>query len=237
MTEFSPAADRMGGLKVKSSLSPAGLAVYLARQLNVAYPDDNPVEVDDIMPAVPNALARLEHCFCEIDNKYFFDGASVVFNHLHGDQYAAWLYFISNEIFLQGGDTSVCSKIFLLNKACYGCDIYFEVALPSIFLLVHPLGSVLGRGSYGDYFVCYQSCGIGSNKDIYPVLGRHVTLRPGSLVLGSSVVGDFCQLGAGTLALDMALETGTTLLGRPGSYRRLANPRPYPLWRRFKQEP
>lgn len=236
MTAISPAADRLSSLRVKSSLSPSGLAAYLARQLNANFPDENPVQVEDIMPAVPNALARLEHCFCEIDNKYFFDGEGVVFNHLHGDQYASWLYLISNEIFRQGGDLSVCSKIFLLNKAFHGCDIYFEIALPSIFLLVHPLGSVLGRGSYSDYFVCYQSCGIGSNKDTYPVLGRHVTLRPGSSVLGDSVVGDFCQLGAGTLALDMVLESGMTLLGRPGSYRRLANPSPFPLWRRFKQE-
>lgn len=224
------------GLKVKSSLPPSGLAKYLTRQLNAAFPDGDAVRPDDILPALPNALARLEHCFSEIDNKYFFDGESVIFNHLHGDQYASWLYIISNELYLQGGDISVCSKIFLLNKLSHGCDIYFETLLPPIFLLVHPVGSVLGRASYADYFVCYQSCGIGSNNDQYPVLGRHFTLRPGSSVLGRSVIGDHCQLGAGSLAIDMVLESGTTLLGRPGSHRRLENSKPYPLWRRFKQE-
>jgi hypothetical protein len=53
-----------------------------------------------------------------------------------------------------------------------------------VFLLVHPLGTVLGRGNYSDFFVAYQRCGVGSNNEVYPTFGKHVTLRPGSAVLG-----------------------------------------------------
>ena len=99
------------------------------------------------------------------------------------------------------GDTEfcgldICEKIFLLNKKLHSCDIFYEVKLPSVFLLVHPLGTVLGRGNYSDFFVAYQRCGIGSNHHIYPTLGKYVTMRPGSAILGNSKIGDNCQIAA-----------------------------------------
>jgi serine O-acetyltransferase len=100
------------------------------------------------MPSVPQALERLEHCFTKVNNKYFFDGDRAVFSHLHGDQYCMWLYFLANQLFRDGGEPEVCSKLFLLNKSLNACDLFYEVALPDIFLVVHPLGTVLGRGAY-----------------------------------------------------------------------------------------
>ncbi|PWR04544.1 serine acetyltransferase [Meridianimarinicoccus roseus] len=216
---------------LRASLDPDQLADYAAAQCNTHFPDPQPVTAEDLRGAVPSALARLGHCFAQVGNRYFFDGTQSVFSHLHGDQYAMWLYMLSNELFRQRGDTQVCSKLFLLNKALHGCDIFYEVALPDVFLLVHPLGTVLGRGSYQDYFVAYQRCGIGSNHDVYPRLGRHVTLRPGASVLGSSVVGAHCQLAAETLVLDAEIPDGTLVIGRPGHTRMKPNTSPFPLWR------
>jgi serine O-acetyltransferase len=175
----------MSSVKVRSSLGAEGLAAYAAAQVNAMFPDPDPVSADDLAPAVAAALPRLEHCFSHVANKYFFDGERAVFSHLHGDQYAMWLYLLANELHRQGGPASTCSKLFLLNKALHGVDAFYEVELPSVFLLVHPLGTVLGRGNYSDFFVAYQRCGVGSNNDVYPTFGRHVTLRPGSAVLGA----------------------------------------------------
>jgi serine O-acetyltransferase len=216
---------------VSLSLSEGDLCAYTAAQLNTTCPDPHPVRPDDLRPAMPEALARLGHCFSHVDNKYFFDGQQSVFNHLHGDQYAMWLYFLSNTLYRQGGDAAVCAKLFLLNKALHGCDIFYEVALPDIFLLVHPLGTVLGRGAYSDYFVAYQRCGVGSNHDIYPTFGPHVTLRPGAAVLGQSTIGSHCQIAAETLVLDKTIEEGTVVMGPPNQLRRKPNTAPYPLWR------
>ena len=60
-------------------------------------------------------------------------------------------------------------KLFLLNKALHGCDIYYEVALPSVFLLVHPLGTVLGRAS--------RMFGPGRSVALRDSHGRAVTRR------------------------------------------------------------
>lgn len=217
--------------RVQSSLTPRDLATYVAAQLNAQFPDPLTVTADDLMPVMPGALARLEHCFAKVDNKYFFDGAQAVFNHLHGDQYAMWLYFLSNELFRQSGDAAICSKLFLLNKALHACDIFYEVALPDVFLLVHPLGTVLGRGDYSDFFVAYQRVSVGSNHDIFPRFGRHVTLRPGAAVLGNSTVGDKCQIATESLVLDTDIPDNTLVIGRPGQSRMKPNSAPYPLWR------
>lgn len=204
--------------RVRASLTPEGLAAYASRQLSASFPDGVEVGVDDLMPAVPVALARLEHCFSHVANKYFFDGHEAVFDHLHGDQYAMWLYLLANQLHRDGAPRQLCSKLFLLNKQLHGCDIYHEVELPSVFLLVHPLGTVLGRGTYGEFFISYQRCGIGSNHDVYPVLGRHVTLRPGSAVLGASRIGDGCSIATESLVLDREVPPDSVYIGNPRDF-------------------
>lgn len=213
------------------SLSPDRLAALAARQCDNFFPDGEAVGPDELRDVADRALKRLEHCFAAVANKYFFDGTRAVFNHLHGDQYATWLYLLANELHRRGGPASTCAKLFLLNKALHGCDIFYEVELPSIFLLVHPLGTVLGRGEYSDYFVAYQRVGVGSNHDAYPRFGRHVTLRPGASVLGNCRVGDMCQVAAESLVIDRDLPDGTIYIGGPKSAVVKRNEAPYPLWR------
>ncbi len=217
--------------KVQSSLDAPALAAYAAAQVNGLFPDGEPVTGDMLTPAVLGALPRLEHCFVHVENKYFFDGERAVFNHLHGDQYAMWLYLLSNELHRQGGPASVCSKLFLLNKSLHAVDAFYEVELPSIFLLVHPLGTVLGRGNYSDFFVAYQRCGVGSNHDVYPTFGRHVTLRPGSAVLGTCNIGDHCQIATESLVLDRDLPDHTLYIGNPRTATLRRQDAIFPLWR------
>ena len=218
-------------LHVRSSLSADALAGLAARQVNGLFPDGADVAAADVAEAAGGALARLEHCFTRIDNKYFFDGQQAVFDHLHGDQYAMWLYLLANELHQRGGPAAVCKKLFLLNKALHGCDLFYEVELPAIFLLVHPLGTVLGRGRYSDYLIAYQRVGIGSNRDVYPTLGRHVTLRPGSAVLGNATVGDNCSIAAESLLLDRDLTPNSVYIGNPRDHIVRPQPHVQPIWR------
>jgi serine O-acetyltransferase len=201
--------------RVRSTLDHAQLVQLAINQLNHFFPDGQAIGPADLASAVPQALLRLEHCFSHIENKYFFDGRQAVFDHLHGDQYAMWLYFLANELYEENGPLAVCKKLFLLNKALHGCDIFYEVKLPSVFLLVHPLGTVLGRGSYADFLLVYQRCGVGSNHDIYPTLDEHVSLRPGSAVLGDSHVGSNCVIAAESLLLDCDLNINSVYIGNP----------------------
>mgnify|MGYP002380254940 FL=1 len=103
--------------------------------------------------------------------------------------------------------------------------------MPSVFLLVHPLGTVLGRAEYNDHLLVYQRCGVGSNHGIYPRLGRHLSLRPGSAVLGRCVIGDNVTVAAESLVLDRDVGADTTYIGNPRDHVTHARHGTESIWR------
>lgn len=198
----------------KMSLNKNELIRYVAKQVSFHFPDTE-VAVDRLAPAVSRALQRLEYCFSKINIKYFFDGTSVLFNHLNTDQYAAFLYYLSNTIWQEEKDSALAAKIYYLNK-CLNCiDAFYEVTLPDVFLLVHPVGTVLGRGEYKDYFVAYQRVTVGGNKDLeYPRLGKGVAMYGGSALIGKCEIGDNCLISFGTMVMETAIPPGMVVFGK-----------------------
>ncbi len=211
------------------SLPKEELTLYVVRQLNNNF-YDKAIDIKDISDYMDTAIQRVEYCFSRVNNKYFFDGSSSVFNHLHGDQYCMFLYYLSNTIYKKNGDINICSKLFLLNKMLHGLDAFYEISLPDIFLVVHPLATVLGRGVYSDYFVVYQRCGIGSNHNVYPQLGKHVTMHPGSSVLGNSTIGNNCKIAAESLIIDRSLEDNMLYIGNPKQHTLKTNYQHSSFW-------
>ena len=203
---------------MKTSLGTSELSGYVRGQINNFFPDNKMIQGSELEKYVSASLERVEKCFSKIKNKYFRSESQVLFNHLNGDQYAIFLYFLGNTVYRNDGDLTLASKIYLLNKAFHGLDAFYEVGLPDIFLLVHPLGTVLGRAKYSDYLVVYQRCGVGSNKNIYPSLGEYVTLHPGASVLGTCKVGNNCSMAAGSLLLDKDLGHNKLYIGNPKAF-------------------
>ncbi len=65
----------------------------------------------------------------------------------------------------------IADKAYALNKALHALDAFYEVELPDVFAVQHPVGTVLGRATYSDYFICYHNCTVGANLDNdYPVV-------------------------------------------------------------------
>lgn len=203
---------------VQKTLSSEALAAYVTGQLNQLFNDGRSVSSDSIRAILPVALERVDHCFSRINDKYFFDGSNVIFNHLHGDQYAMFLYLLANTAYKTRLGDDLPSKIYLLNKALHGIDAFYEVELPSVFLFAHSLAAVLGRAQYADYLLVYQRCGVGTNNDAFPKLGEFVSLRPGAVVLGNSRIGRNCTIAAGSLVLDRDLDDDTVYIGSPRDF-------------------
>lgn len=216
---------------IRKTLGDQALAAYVAGQLNHSFGDGRTVTTDAIRTLLPTVLERIEHCFNRIDNKYFFDGQSVVFNHLHGDQYAMFLYMMANTAHKMAAGDDLPTKLYLLNKALHGIDAFYEVELPSIFLFVHPLAAVLGRGDYSDYMLIYQRSGVGSNHEKHPAFGEFVTLRPGAVVLGNSRLGRNCTVAADSLVLDRDLADDTIYIGNPRDFTVKPLRSTPPVWR------
>jgi len=213
------------------SLTSAELSSYVCNQINTFFPDKDKAENSLIMPYLELTLERLYFCFSKICSKYYNNNGEISFNNRNSDHWATFLYFLSNTIFSEkNAYPFLCEKLFLLNKLMNGCDIYFEIKLPDIFLLVHPVGAVLGRAKYSDYLVIYQQVNIGSSSGKSPVLGEYLTLRPGSRVLGGCIIGNNCELGANSLLIDSNLDSNTLYVGNPKQKYTYTRESRNPIW-------
>jgi serine O-acetyltransferase len=202
------------GRMLKLAMTTDELVEYVGRQLNHVFPDGR-VSTRQLRPHVEKALERIERCFSAIKMKYYFDGVHACFSHLHTDQYAAFLYFLGNSIYRNGGNLAIAAKVYALNKALHAVDVLYEVQLPELFLFEHPLGTVLGRATYANYFVVYQHCTVGSNlAGVYPTLGEGVVMYAGSAIIGRCTVGANCWVSAGTRVMDTDLPSNTIAFGQ-----------------------
>ncbi|MGD0283569.1 MAG: serine acetyltransferase [Dissulfurispiraceae bacterium] len=215
---------------MKTSIDREMLPDYVSNQLMVFFPDGKNTGKTEIRKYLALTLDRTEYCFSRINVKYFRTGEEIFFNHLHGDHYAMFLYFLSNTLYKNNCDENLCAKIFQLNRYLHSIDVYYEVQLPDIFLFVHPLGTVLGRAEYSDFFMVYQHCNVGSNRNIYPVLKKYVSMHPGSSILGNCIVEENCRLAAGSLLLDRRLEKNSLYIGNPGQYVIKTSSEINPVW-------
>ena len=205
------------------SLGQQDLATYVIRQLDHFFPDGRAAsEIADGLEAV---LDRVERCFRAIDNKYFRVDAQARFNHLHSDQYAMFLYLLANTLYRRGVDQRLCDKVYCLNKALHGIDVYYEVELPDIFLFGHAVGTVLGRARYANHFLIQQNCTVGASREArpgeqaeFPVIGEYVAIYAGASVLGKCQIGDNCKIAAHSAVLDQDLAANTIYIGTRASH-------------------
>ena len=176
---------------IKRTLENEMLAKYVSTQLNNFFPDDNLTTPQQLLEVINKAEERVFHCFSNIGKKYFYENGVTNFNHLISDQYCMYIYMLSNHIYQNGGDENLATKLYYLNKALHTVDIFYTSQLPEIFLLVHPVGTIIGRGNFSDYFIAYQGCTVGClNEGIFPTFEGKTILYANSKVLGNCTIGD-----------------------------------------------
>jgi serine O-acetyltransferase len=112
-----------------------------------------------------------------------------------------------------GGGGLLMDKCYYLNKALNACDLFYEVELPSIFMIDHPVGSVMGRAKYSDYFSFGQNCTVGNNHGIYPVIGDHVKMCASSMILGNCIIGNNVIIGATACVKDENIPDNSLVFG------------------------
>ncbi len=165
-------------------------------------------------------IERVEFCFSAIQSKYFRLNDQIYFNHLNSDHYSMFLYFLANTLHKNGEDIKICEKIFYLNKVLHGIDVFYDIELPDIFLFCHPLGTVLGRAKYSNYFLVYQGCTIGASRELgfnrdneYPILGEHLGMYMGASILGKCRIGKNCKISSNSLIMDNDLPDNSIYVG------------------------
>lgn len=171
-------------------------------------------EVDVVHFLSNEVVQRCEYNFSKNKNKYYSRNGEVYFNPNHSGQYTVFLYYFSNTIFQARKDViALADKIYYLNRIMNSCDLFYEVKLPEVFMLDHPLGSVIGRGQFGNYFAFSQNCTVGNNKNIYPIIGERVSMSANTMILGNSKIGNNVILGAGACVKDQDIPDNSLVFG------------------------
>lgn len=160
-----------------------------------------------------NVLNRVENNFRATPNKYYSRNGDTYFNPFHSGQWCIFLYYLSNEIW-NAGNSLLADKIYYLNKALNGCDLFYEVELPDSFILDHPVGTVLGRAQYGEGFTFGQNCTVGNNHGIYPIIGKNVELCANASIIGNCHVGDNVIIGAYACVKDQDVPANSIVFGQ-----------------------
>lgn len=168
--------------------SPAALLDYVGRQTDHFFPDGNPLPRALLDSQIAEALKRLQHCINAV--RWWPQDE---FDHLHSSQYATFLYLLASSLWRAQAPRSLCNKLFGLNKALNGIDLFYEIDLPETFFIGHSVGIVLAKARYGERLVLYQGCTVGKNHGQAPVLGADVVMYPGSAIIGR------CDIGAGSV--------------------------------------
>ena len=154
----------------------ASLLDYVVRQQMAVVPDGREDVFRRAVDAhLDEALARISVCI---------DGCAPwrpgEFNVLQSSQHTIFLYYLANSIWKGSGDTAAPTRLFLMNKALNGIDLFYETAMPPVFYIGHSVGIVLARANYGNHLVLYQGVNVGRHKDQIPTIGDRVVLYPGA---------------------------------------------------------
>jgi serine O-acetyltransferase len=209
---------------MRTTLPAADLATYTLR-LDANHLPDGATTGHDLAMHVAVTLERIEHSFSHIHRKYYRDGADVTFDHLNADHMAAYLYFLGNTIWTRTGDATMPTRLSYLNKIMNGLDLFYSVAMPDIFLLVHPVGTVLGKARYSDYFVVYQNCTVGADTTVYPSFEEEVILYSRASVLGETRVGRNVVFAANSMVVDAMVPPDSVVVGQYPAHRFVGNER------------
>ena len=175
---------------MRCDLTKSQIADYTTRQLNSFFPDGNAVGLSNLEPHLGHALDRVDRCFSRINRADYSDNDGSRFDVLHSDQYCAYLYLLSNTIHNEHGDDRLATKVFYLNKALHSFNCMYSTQLPEVFWLVHCIGIVLGKTSYGNRLIVFHNATVGAARGEYPALGDGVVLSAGSSIIGKCVIGN-----------------------------------------------
>jgi len=185
----------------------------LRRQLQNFFAD---IDLSVIEGKIDEAYERCIAAISVTNNKYLNPDGIPRFMLEHSGCWSIFLYYLSNSLRnIPGG----AETVYYLNKILHSVDWFYEIELPSHFMVEHPLGSVLGRADYGDFLFIYQGVTVGGNISssngvpVYPTLGNNIILFSDAKVLGDVHVGNNVIFGANSYVINEDIPDDSMVFG------------------------
>lgn len=200
-----------------TSLPQSELLKYVQAQARNFFPDGYDLRGKDVEIAFQSAMERTEICMDSIIDYHDAEG-NATFSHLHADQYATFLYYFANSLWMQSGNRPLCDKLLQLNRVLFSVFIPYNCRLPEHFRLAHPVGTILlGNTTYGDFLVVLQGVTVGRvNDSPFPKLGKGLFLGAGAKVIGGEPIGDRVSIGVNALVYKQAIPDDSVVTARGG---------------------
>jgi serine O-acetyltransferase len=186
---------------------------YVNRLLNNYLPSDENGIID--IKITNLAIERTENCFTNIHRKYYNENGKIRFNHLNSDHMVNFLWFMANSL-SQVDRIYEAEKLSYLNKIMHSIDAWHNISLPDVFLVVHPLGTVLGNAKYENFLVVYQNVTVGATtENKYPKFYGPSVLYSKASVIGDCAIGENVVLAANSLAINQDIKMNSIYIGNP----------------------
>ena len=190
------------------------LEALLKKQLGNLFMFNEICEGKILSAGINMALKKCEYCFSRSRNKYYSKNGETFFSPWHSAQNCIFLYYLSRAVFEIAPEArTLADRIYYLNRTLNGADLFYEVKLPDIFFTDHPLGSIMGRGEYSDFFSFAQNCTVGANNYLFPKFGKNVRMLSGSKVLGKCNIGENVIFAANTYVKDTDIPPCSIVFG------------------------
>jgi serine O-acetyltransferase len=200
-------------MPLETSLAPDELRSYYRALIDREFPDARHTAAD-VDRVLARGLERVEHSFAHVALAgYHTLAGKARFSHLHGDQAAAFYYFAANSAWREFEDEALATRFFLLNKRHNALVCMYDTQLPEVFVLIHTVGTVLGKAAYGNFLAVYQNVTVGAEDGRRPLLGARAVLYGGSMILGGATLGDDVTVSAGTTLIDAAIPADSVVAG------------------------
>lgn len=199
---------------MRIELGEARLLELVKRQLGSLFFFDEAPDGAALAQALAPSLERVERCFAPAPSKYYRREGEVYFSPFHSGQYCIFLYFLANTVAAAGPQNRILAdRLYYLNKALNSVDLFYEVRLPQVFFTDHPVGTVIGRATFGEYFSFTQNCTVGNNKGVFPRFGRNVAMMAGATVVGDCAIGDNVVISAQAYVKDTDIPDCSIVFG------------------------
>lgn len=179
----------------------------------------NDMVSSDLLPYVSGAMEDLERSTLHIRDTYYSpellqSGAGLG----HSDILANLILRTASRLRGDGhaNESDILAKV---NKLLHGIDFFPREPVPDVFMLVHPIGSIVGRIALPSFSVVYQGVSIGArlpNQEThdYPVFEGPVVFFSHASVFGSCLVGENVVFGAGSMVVGCEIPSNTVVVGQ-----------------------
>jgi len=140
------------------------------------------LRLDDVLKMSSDELSVLQVASSKafrafLENHQAANNKYVKINKFNVDQCIHYYIFLQKAL-LEAGALDLAEKVYFYMRVNFCVDIFPTRRMPDKFLLVHPLGAILGDASYGNYLVVYQNVTVGGNPKLeYPSIGGGYSLR------------------------------------------------------------